>query len=383
MTGPRVLHVLDECDRGGSETLVRNICAESVRLGLPYGLCTFRGGTIAEEIRATGVEYHKIGRRLPVDPLTILRLRRLVVSGGFEVVHCHQQVTLLHARIALAGLPVVLCCTQHGLHHTDNPKDLLTRRLMINRVDANVFVSNDQLAWYRERYNIRVPARVVYNAIDRIRPSLAADAGPREGAPLFLMVGHFNGVRDQMLVCRAMAVLASRNVPFRMRFAGLGNRPELHAACVEFCRASGILDRVEFLGARSDVPDLMAGSDLFVYASVHDTFGIALAEAMACGLPVVANDLPVFREIFGGYDSVRLFESANPESMADAIGSLLPRLPEMKCRAAANAAAVRRRFSLERLIAELEELYLSVDRWAKTRSRSTPAVRRPIPEREA
>jgi len=383
MSGLRVLHVLDECDRGGAETLVRNICAESLRLGLRYGLCTFRGGTIAEEIRATGVEFHRIGRRLPIDPLTILRLRRLVVGGGFDVVHCHQQVTLLHARVALAGLPVVLCCTHHGLHHTDNRKDLLTRKALINRVDANIFVSNDQLEYYKARYDIEAPARVVYNAIDNIRPVLPTGAAPRSGTPTLLMVGHFNGVRDQMLVCRSMAVLASRGVPFRMRFAGLGNRPELHEACVEFCRTRGILDRVEFLGPRSDVPGLMMESDAFVYASFHDTFGIALAEAMACGLPVVVNDLPVFQEIFGVYDSVSLFESGSPESMAGSIETLLADLPAMKGRARVHAEAVRRNFSLERLIAELEGLYLSVDRWAKTRSGTSRDVQRPISERKA
>jgi glycosyltransferase involved in cell wall biosynthesis len=140
----------------------------------------------------------------------------------------------------------------------------------------------------------------------------------------------------------------------------MGNRPEFHEECVRFCRTVGLQERIEFLGSRTDVPDLLEDSDAFVYASVHDTFGIALGEAMASGLPVVVNDLPVFREIFGRYDSVAFTRSDSPAAMAERIQQVLSELPIWRARAQVNAQEVRNRFSMGRLMGDLDDLYLSL-----------------------
>ena len=67
---------------------------------------------------------------------------------------------------------------------------------------------------------------------------------------------------------------------------------------LKYCEDNN-LDNVYFLGGRGDVPALLKVMDGFVYSSVHDTFGIAVVEAMAAGLPVVVNDYEVMKEVCG------------------------------------------------------------------------------------
>ena len=69
---------------------------------------------------------------------------------------------------------------------------------------------------------------------------------------------------------------------------------------VENVRNKGLSENIKFLGFLNGVEkfNVMKSSKLCVFPSTHESFGIVVAEAMACGLPVVAYDLPVFREIY-------------------------------------------------------------------------------------
>ena len=115
------------------------------------------------------------------------------------------------------------------------------------------------------------------------------------------------------------------------------------------------MNHVHFLGVRSDVPELLKSMDGFVYSTDHDTFGIAVVEAMAAGLPVVVNDWPVMNEVCG--DDAVYFKSKDPEDCADKIELLLAELPQRKEAARKNAEIVRRKYSIESYIERLAKIY--------------------------
>src|SRR6185295_20147568 len=72
-------------------------------------------------------------------------------------------------------------------------------------------------------------------------------------------------------------------------------RPDYTALAAEL----GVSDRLHLLGdvTRADIADLLAAADLFVFPSAWETFGLAAVEAAFAGVPIVAADLPVLREV--------------------------------------------------------------------------------------
>jgi glycosyltransferase involved in cell wall biosynthesis len=125
-------------------------------------------------------------------------------------------------------------------------------------------------------------------------------------------------------------------------------------------KASGLEDRVHFLGYRQDVPGLLATFDAFVLPSRSEGFGRAVAEAQAVGCPVVASDVGGVSEIVSDGETGLLVQPNEPESLARAVVRLAKdqllrdRLIEEARR------SVRRRFGLDRQVKLLESAVMSV-----------------------
>jgi glycosyltransferase involved in cell wall biosynthesis len=90
-----------------------------------------------------------------------------------------------------------------------------------------------------------------------------------------------------------------------------------------FCKGNGIENNVIFEGFVEDsrVPALMRASKVFVFPSRSEGFGLAVAEAMSCGLPCIISDLPALRENFAG--AAILVSPDNPGALATAISNLI------------------------------------------------------------
>ena len=186
-----------------------------------------------------------------------------------------------------------------------------------------------------------------------------------EGRIKLCMVGNFMNGRDQTTLVRALQLLKERGIN-NFDFYFIGKKSEidqhLYDECVRICEKNK-LKHVHFLGARNDVPALLKVMDGFIYSTAHDTFGIAVVEAMYAGLPVVVNDWPVMKEVCGEAENnaIAYFKSKDAEDCADAIEKLLADLtksnPEFKKRCAHNALWVRERYSIDVYIDRLQNIY--------------------------
>ena len=84
---------------------------------------------------------------------------------------------------------------------------------------------------------------------------------------------------------------------------------------------SGVAAKVLILGSRNDVPSFLAVADLFVFPSLYEGLPLALAEAMAAGLPIIASNVPEIRETVG--NTAVLVEPGNVTALSGAIRRLL------------------------------------------------------------
>jgi glycosyltransferase involved in cell wall biosynthesis len=134
---------------------------------------------------------------------------------------------------------------------------------------------------------------------------------------LVLLVSRLAREKNIDLAIQALGGLEDPGV----HLALAGDGPE-RAGLAELARAAGVEERVHFLGhiPRMELPDLYASCDAFVFPSFTETQGLVLAEALVCGLPVVAVDTPQSRDALEGHG---LLVSPHSDAVAWGIGEAL------------------------------------------------------------
>jgi glycosyltransferase involved in cell wall biosynthesis len=203
-------------------------------------------------------------------------------------------------------------------------------------------------------------ARVVYNAVEpqfleRVRPHRLAP----DGEPCIGVFGVLEPRKGHADLIRACAALAARWPKFNLWIVGGpgvdpsgGYRDELK----RLARELGLADRVRFAGPRYDIPELMAGMDAVVSASVRsESLPTVLIEACALGVPVLATDVGGVREIIRHGETGLLAPPGAPDALASNLALLLAGAGRpLADRARAEA---RTRFAPARFAADLDEGY--------------------------
>lgn len=219
-------------------------------------------------------------------------------------------------------------------------KRLVFRRL--RRPDRVVAVSAS-LARSIRRW-CRAEPRVIENAVPMPpvgRHSRPAAAGAAER---LIAVGGLTPHKGPGIAVDTLAELVRRGVDAELRWVGQGpERGAVDAAVAE----AGLQSRVHLLGQleRAELEAELLAAHVFVLPTAGETFGIALAEALACGLPVVASGTGGHTGLLEEFAAARLAERAAPD-LADAVQELL-RADSAEQREA-TAAQARERFSPER-----------------------------------
>ena len=168
---------------------------------------------------------------------------------------------------------------------------------------------------------------------------------PDDG-PILLNAGRLSEQKAQQRIIAALPLLPKA----RLVLAGGG---PLEPAYREYARAAGVDQRVHFLGYldREQVGDLMGAADAFVFPSTWETFGLAAVEAAMLGVPVVASDLPVLREVLSaeGRTAARFVNCSKPELLANAITAALA--PDSLAQAKSLGPGLRHKHSQETMLA--------------------------------
>ncbi len=189
-----------------------------------------------------------------------------------------------------------------------------------------------------------------------------------EETPLLLIAARLHPEKGYEYLFQAITKLKHRfNGKIKLLVAGKG---ALLNHYQEMVRALGCDDVVTFLGFRKDLPDLMAGVDLFVLPSVAEAFGLVLAEALYLGTPVVSTQVGGIPEIVAdGVDGV-LVPPANAEALADAIAALLNDPTRRGQMAGTGCEKVLRKFRFADMVRSYEAVYQQLNRLEEINARS-------------
>ncbi len=252
------------------------------------------------------------------------------LSGAFDVLHAQDCIAArAAARVRDAGAPVTVVRTVHHVDDFTTPALVHCQRAAILEPDRVLVVSRQWRRILRDDYGVH--AEVVPNGVDAARfaavtPDRRAALRASVGAAdrfVFLSVGGIEPRKGTRHAFEALARMDPRPV---LAVVG-GHSFQDYAAYREEALAAlpglGLeLGRdVVLLGTLSerDLGDWYGSADALVYPSLKEGFGLAVLEAMAAGLPVVASDLPVFREYLVDGRNALLPRVADPEALARAM----------------------------------------------------------------
>jgi glycosyltransferase involved in cell wall biosynthesis len=363
----RVLHAINSLATGGAEILLEQICRGQKLSGLHPSVFVFQPhpGKLESDFIRAGIPIHLSSCRQFAGVGHVISLAQHLRKHKYDVIHSHLFPSQLW--VALAALLVPGLCPMVTTEHstwTRRRKPLVRLRdywmylprmidkWMYGRYRAIICISEAvraiMVAWV-DPYKYEFA--VVPNGIDLSRFSALSPQRFTETTDLVILsVGSLCYRKDYPTLLRALARVQQGNLVI----VGDGQlRDSLRKLCVEL----NITGRVRFSGRRDDVLALMASADIYVQSSQIEGFGVAVLEAMAAGLPVIASDAPGMREVVHG--AAVMFPVGDSDALAARICELICSRPYREKLSAASRQRASL-FSIAQTVNRYKALYDAV-----------------------
>jgi glycosyltransferase involved in cell wall biosynthesis len=377
----RVLHVINGLGTGGAERSLAELLPLFVKSGItPVVACThLRAAGVQRQVQDLGIEVHVLeGSTLPGRTRALARLVRGMRPA---VVHTTIFESDVMGRLAAAGtgIPVLtsLVNTSYDAVRTLDPRVSPARLRWVKTIDA--FTARHFTTWFHAISEavkasavaeLHIPPErvtVITRGRDPLRmgqPGPERRARARHGLGLsdtdevILNVARQEFQKGQEYLLQAADQVLRRRPAARLLIVGReGNAtPELkrmHASLPT-------RDRIQFLGHRDDVPELLCASDVFAFPSLFEGLGGALLEAMALGVPIVASRVPAVQEVLEDGTNGLLVEPRSAAALAEGVSMLLENAELRGAYALQARSAFVDRYTLDRIGSRMVDLFYTV-----------------------
>ena len=334
---------------------------------LPFRVPGSNPNTFFHEVEVSSYPLFKYP---PYSLALATKLAEIHRSVALDIIHVHYAIP--HA------VSAYLCCQMLGndrrpktittLHGTDitllgldNSFYEITR-FSLDQSDGLTAVSEYLAGETQKRFEPNKKVHVVKNFIDGdvYTPALRSEEKRLGyGMPGEFLIGHLSNFRPVKRVCDVVRAFyrIQKQVPARLLMMGTG--VDLEPAR-SLAADLGVQERVNFLGAIHNVPDVLPQLDLFMLPSEYESFGLAALESMSCGVPVISTRTGGVPELIEDGVSGYLCDVGDSACMGDlAVRALGDRTSHKAMRDAARARAVNE-FPLEKAVSEYEDFYWDV-----------------------
>lgn len=366
---PLVVHLLYRFDFGGMERLVSE-CVNRIPAGrYRHAIICLEGYTdFSRSISASGVVIHSLDKAPGIGLGSHLQVYRLLRELRPTVLHTYNVAGIEYALAgALARVPVRVHA-EHGRHAGDiagtNRRHNQLRRAMRPFIDMFVTVSRDLNEWLADV--IAVPAsknRMIMNGVDteRYRPPPVPASQPAMEGGLFVIgvvcrvteIKNPHGLIDAFLRLRQLCDARDAG---RLRLNIVGEGDQLPSVR-QRVQDQGLADVITVTGARSDVAEIMHGLSLFVLPSLSEGTPVALLEAMASGLPVVATPVGGVPDLVLDGVTGTLVPVRDAEALAQAMLAYVRDPQGAREQGARGRERVQQHFSIQAMVGNYIDVY--------------------------
>ena len=370
----KIAYLIDGLSMGGAERLMVPILKHLSRAHFEPFVCALQskdGNPLADDLRALGVAVECLQIKHLRDLDAIPRLTSTLKGIGADLVHTQLEAANILGNISAKLLRLPSVCTIHVMPSLEvKTKTKLHQKVewfaLRHFCDRVISVSEEA-----RQYHIDITGApgsqvtTIYNGIDlsgfssmdqaHERMAVRAELGIPSEANILVTVAVLRPQKGIQFLIRALpGVLASSPQTYYL-IVGSGSHQN---ALLEEVDKAGIGERVIFAGMRKDVPRLLAASDVFVLPTLTEALPTVLAEAMAARLPVIASRVGGVPEMITEGRNGLLVE---PEDLPGLSGACIQLLNNPGQRAAMGAEGweiVHQKFSIERQVDQLKELYM-------------------------
>lgn len=310
----RVLHVITSLEIGGAQRLLADLLPLQMST-IDVSLLVYKRvhNDFEKTVEQAGIEIICLNEHNFYNPMVIFRMRR--IFKDYDLVHAHLFPTVYWASLAARGLDVKLVYTEHSTSNARRNKwyCLPLERFMYGSYDKIISISQQTrealTTWLGQNDGRFV---VINNGVNTKKfASVNVPVVPKS----LIMISRFAASKDQETVIRAMQFI---DKTVTLRLVGDG---ESRTHCEKLAVDLGVADRIQFLGARSDVPELIASSYIGIQSSNWEGFGLTAVEIMACGKPVIATNVDGLKQVVEGAGEV--FNLGNASELASRVNYLL------------------------------------------------------------
>jgi glycosyltransferase involved in cell wall biosynthesis len=351
--------------RGGAENLLLHATqlrdASSFEYEVAY-LLPWKTALV-EDIHEVGVPVHLLSGSRVYDLRWAMRLRRLLASRRFDVVHIHSPYVASIARIVARSLPRRLRPRLMSTEHLPWSGYKTATRIMnaaTFRLDAaHVAVSHAVRESIPKPLRSGVRSLVHGIPIELTRTQVRLRAAVRREldiAPDELLIGTVASMARQkgyFYLLDAARLVLDRHPG--VRFAAVGQGP-LEDEIRRRHRELDLGDRFLLLGPRDRATDFIAACDVFALSSLYEGLPLVIMEALTLGVPVVGTSVTGITELVDHDVQGLLVPAARPDLFADALSELVSD-PVRRARMARAAASSAERFDNQRAVRALESMY--------------------------
>lgn len=346
MTAHRILHVLGTANLVGKAV---NQIAEQLATSLDSNkyeieACFLRAGEFTDRFRALGIKSTCVDwNGAPTNPLGAAKYAMLLRSVKYDLIHQHTGGRFL-TKMGRIFTTAKIVRHVHG-RAAEGTGEI---PFALHLPERDVTIANSKIV--AEACG-DPNAKVIYPGID-------ANEFPPDRTPgQALIVGtacRLEPVKGIATLIEAIAIVAAQDPSIRLEVAGNGS---LRAGLEEHVARLRVSENVSFLGWRRNMISVLRSWSIFIQPSFDEGFGVAVLEAMASGLPVIASDVGGLRELVQDGKTGFLVPSGAPAVLAARIRLLLDEPDLMTRMGAAGRLRAQESFSLAAMVRRTADLY--------------------------
>lgn len=301
----RILHVITTLITGGAERLMVDLLPMLRDKGDEVDLLLFDGTRtpFREELENKGVTIFELtnergitGHADVYNLSNITKLRRYL--KGYDIIHTHNTACQVYVPLAkkLYGIPATLVTTEHSSNSRRRTKWWFKPidHWVYNQYSAIVCISDRARLNLEDYYRDKETITTINNgvAVSRFIKPIKNIENKKEF--LLTMVAALRVEKDHETLLKAMTLLPDC---YHLQIVGGGPR---ETVLKDLCESLGLNKKVDFLGMRQDIPEILEQSDINILSSHWEGLSLSSVEGMASGRPFIASDVDGLREIVSG-----------------------------------------------------------------------------------
>lgn len=363
MSNLKILHVLSSPAAGGAEVFVKDMVINSKESGIDAGVLFISD---ADNVGRSSAYQEQFLAELEQNniPFFILpkNARRNIFQGYSAFKACIKSFRphYIHAHLLAGIIYSFFFCPSIPRVYTHHSSVIKTRpfifKAIMKRCNAHIGISNICAQFLQQYLPKQKSCTVIHNALDKKRLCTPKNNNLTDEPLTLIAVGRISREKNYLHMLKAVVkVKKVFTAPFYLKIAGEGKETD-KKQLREYINTHNLSDTVELLGNRSDVPNLLAQSDIFLMSSAWEGLPIALLEAQFSGLPALVTDVGGCKELLDITEGGIVVPVNNVDKYADTLLSLLSN-SQLRDKLRSAAQLNMNDFSIEACLQKHKALY--------------------------